>query len=150
MLTAASGGKSAYEGYKGHGVFTYALMEALHQGDTNNNGKIEVSELAAHVEKRVPELFAELKQNGWVVKGAAAAAARGSGGRQAVRAFRLDGRGFRHRGAAAVGRPPRGEGFAIAKGHYPSPCPSPNGRGDALTTVASEPPLPLGEGWGEG
>ena len=69
VLTAASGGKSAYEGYKGHGVFTYALMEALHEADTNNNGKIEVSELAAHIEKRVPELFAELKQSGWVVKG---------------------------------------------------------------------------------
>ena len=78
VLTAASGGKSAYEGYKGHGVFTYALMEALREGDTNNNGKIEVTELAAHVEKRVPELFAELKQSGWVVKGAAPAA-RGSG-----------------------------------------------------------------------
>jgi hypothetical protein len=69
---AASPGKSAYENYKGHGVFTYALMEALHQGDTNNNGKIKVTELAAHVEKRVPELFAELKQSGWVVKGLAA------------------------------------------------------------------------------
>jgi WD40 repeat protein len=78
VVTAASPGKSAYENYKGHGVFTYALIEALHQGDTNNNGKIEVSELAAHVEKRVPELFAELKQNGFVVKGLAAA--RGSGG----------------------------------------------------------------------
>ena len=76
VLTAASGGKSAYEGYKGHGVFTYALMEALHKGDTNNNGKIEVMELAAHVERRVPELFAELKAHGWVVKGVTA---RGAG-----------------------------------------------------------------------
>ena len=103
VLTAASGGKSAYEGYKGHGVFTYALMEALHKGDTNNNGKIEVSELAAHVEKRVPELFAELKQSGWVVKGAAAVGGAWQRGRQAVGAFRLDGRGFRYRGAAALG-----------------------------------------------
>jgi len=79
VLTAASGGKSAYEGYKGHGVFTYALIEALHKGDTNNNGKIEVTELAAHVERRVPELFAELKANGWVVKGVTVAAARGPG-----------------------------------------------------------------------
>ncbi len=76
VLTAASPGKSAYENYKGHGVFTYALLEALHQGDTNGNGKIEVTELAAHVEKRVPELFAELKQSGWVVKGLAAAPVR--------------------------------------------------------------------------
>ena len=49
VLTAASGGQSAYEGYKGHGVFTYAAMEALHKADMNSNGKIEVTELAAHV-----------------------------------------------------------------------------------------------------
>jgi uncharacterized caspase-like protein len=73
VLTAASPGKHAYENYKGHGVFTYALMEALHKGDTNNNGKIELTELAAHIEKRVPELFSELKESGWVVKGFAAA-----------------------------------------------------------------------------
>ena len=60
VLTAAATGKPAFEGYKGHGVFTYALMEALHKGDTNNNGKIELTELVAHVEKRVPELVAEL------------------------------------------------------------------------------------------
>ena len=76
VITAASPGKSAYENYKGHGVFTYALIEALHKGDANKNGKIEVTELAAHVERRVPELFAELKQSGWVVKGLAA---RGAG-----------------------------------------------------------------------
>jgi hypothetical protein len=62
-------------------VFTYALTEALHKGDTNGNGKIEVTDLAAHVEKRVLELFAELKQSGWVVKGLAAAPVRrGDGG----------------------------------------------------------------------
>ena len=87
VLTAASGGKSAYEGYKGHGVFTYALMEALHQSDTNNNGKIELTELVAHVERRVPELFAELKASGGVVKGVTAAPVRrgeaGDGGQTA-------------------------------------------------------------------
>jgi hypothetical protein len=70
VITAASPGKSAYGNYKGHGVFTYALIEALHQGDTNNNGKIEVTELAARVERRAPELFAELKQNGFCGEGA--------------------------------------------------------------------------------
>jgi hypothetical protein len=78
VITAASPGKSAYENYRGHGVFTYALIEALHKGDTNNNGKIEVTELADYVERRVPELFAELKRSGWVVKGLAAS--RGAGG----------------------------------------------------------------------
>ncbi len=48
-------------------------MEALHRGDTNYNGKIELTELVAHVEKRVPELFAELKAAGGVVKGVAPA-----------------------------------------------------------------------------
>jgi hypothetical protein len=85
VLTAASTGKHAFEDYKGHGVFTYALMEALQKGDTNNNGKIEVSELAAHVEKRVPELFTELRQDGWVVKGLAAAPLRrGVGDKEAT------------------------------------------------------------------
>ena len=46
VITAAAPGMPAYENYKGHGVFTYALMEALHKGDANGNGKIEVSELA--------------------------------------------------------------------------------------------------------
>ena len=73
VLTAASPGKHAYENYKGHGVFTYALLEALRQGDTNGDGKIKVTDLAAHVGKRVPELFAELRQNCWAVRGAAAA-----------------------------------------------------------------------------
>src|SRR5208282_3009208 len=36
------------------------------------------------------------------------------------------------------------------KAHYPSPCPSPTGRGDAFSTAATELPLPWGEGWGEG
>lgn len=92
VITAASPGKSAYEGYKGHGVFTYALMEALHKGDTNNNGMIEVTELAEHVERRVPELFAELKQNGWVVKGLAAS--RGNGGEAQTAHFGSAGEDF--------------------------------------------------------
>ncbi len=80
VLTAAATGKPAFEGYKRHGVFTYALMEALHKGDSNNNGKIELSELVAHVEERVPELVAELGEHGGVVKGAAVVAMRGAEG----------------------------------------------------------------------
>ena len=86
VLTAAAAGNPAFEGYKGHGVFTYALMEALHKGDTNNNGKIELTELAAHVQRRVPELVAELGESGGVVKGAAVIAMRrgGEGGKQSA------------------------------------------------------------------
>src|SRR5262249_8430770 len=101
VLTAASPGKSAYENYKGHGVFTYALIEALHKGDTNNNGKIEVTELAAYVEERVPELFAELKANGWVVKGGTVAAVRGGSGDTQSAHFGSTGEDF-----AIVGRLP--------------------------------------------
>jgi len=94
VLTAASGGKSAYEGYKGHGVFTYALMEALHKGDINGNGRIEVTELAAYVERRVPELFTELKANGWVIKGVSLLAPRGAGGDEQTAHFGSTGGDF--------------------------------------------------------
>lgn len=64
-------------------------MEALHLGDTNNNGKIEVTELAEYVKRRVPALFVELKQSGWVGAGAdARTQGRGRrGGQDADRAF---------------------------------------------------------------
>jgi hypothetical protein len=44
------------------------------------------------VERRVPELFAELKQNGWVVKGLAAA--RGAGGEVQTAHFGSTGEDF--------------------------------------------------------
>lgn len=94
VLTAAAEGKPAFEGYKGHGVFTYALMEALHQGDSNNNGTIELTELAAHVQKRVPELVAELGEHGGVVKGAAVIAMRGEEGDKQSAKFGSTGEDF--------------------------------------------------------
>jgi uncharacterized caspase-like protein len=39
VLTAATAGQSAFELDKlGHGVFTYALIDALHHGDRNDDG----------------------------------------------------------------------------------------------------------------
>jgi hypothetical protein len=70
VLTAASPGKRAYENYKGHGVFTYAILEALRK---KGDGNISVTELAEHVEKRVPELYAELRKSCFAVRGVAAA-----------------------------------------------------------------------------
>lgn len=55
-------------------------MEALHEGDSNKNGMIELTELATYVEKRVPELAVELDEHGRVVKGAAVIAMRGAEG----------------------------------------------------------------------
>ncbi len=64
MLTAAAADQVALEGYKGHGVFTYALLDALSNGDTNNNGQIELSELAAHIQTLAPRLSRELSTGG--------------------------------------------------------------------------------------
>lgn len=69
VLTAAALGQFAYEGLIGrsgnrHGLFTYAVLDALRSGDTNGNGLIELLELVAHVQKLVPKLAAELGGTG--------------------------------------------------------------------------------------
>jgi WD40 repeat protein len=61
VLTAAATGKPALEGYNEHGVFTWALLDALRHGDANGNGTIELSELVAHVQDLVPKISAELQ-----------------------------------------------------------------------------------------
>jgi WD40 repeat protein len=81
VLTAAAQGEPAFEGYEGHGVFTWALLDALRNGDRNGNGVIELNELAAHVQDQVPKISAKL--NG---RGRAAVAVRGlSNDRQSAR-----------------------------------------------------------------
>jgi uncharacterized caspase-like protein len=62
VLTAAAADQAALEGYKGHGVFTYALLDALVNGDTNNNGQIELSELAAHIQTLAPQLSRQISR----------------------------------------------------------------------------------------
>jgi uncharacterized caspase-like protein len=64
VLTAAAAGKPAFEGYQGHGVFTWALIDALFHGDTNGDGLIELSELATHVQNTVPKISAEMNGRG--------------------------------------------------------------------------------------
>jgi WD40 repeat protein len=58
-IVAAMDNQAAYEGYKGHGVFTYAVMQALRDADTvsgNRDGMTGLFELAAYVHARVPEI----------------------------------------------------------------------------------------------
>ncbi len=63
VLSASTDDTPALEGYRGHGVFTYAFLEAMGSGDANGNGLIEVTEIASHIDQRVPDLsFAAFKQ----------------------------------------------------------------------------------------
>ncbi len=56
VLTAAGATQEALEGYRGHGVFTYAVLEALVKGDINGNDLIELGELASYVRAAVPRI----------------------------------------------------------------------------------------------
>ena len=56
VLTASTGDQPAREGFRGHGVFTYAVLDALARGDRNGNGLVELTELAGHVTAIVPEI----------------------------------------------------------------------------------------------
>ena len=59
MLAASSELEQALEGHKNHGVFTYTLLEGL-KGNAdmqgNNNGSVEISELADYVREEVPKI----------------------------------------------------------------------------------------------
>jgi hypothetical protein len=68
-LTAAASGQFAHEGVIAgsgdrHGVFTWALLDALRNGDKNGDGVIELSELVGHVQTVVPKLAAKLGGDG--------------------------------------------------------------------------------------
>jgi WD40 repeat protein len=56
VLSASTDDAPALEGYNGHGVFTFALLQALGEGDANGDGTIEVTELAGAIDKAVPEI----------------------------------------------------------------------------------------------
>ena len=56
ILTASSDDTDAFEGFRGHGLFTYNVLEALESADSDGNGRIEVAELAAYVYAQVTAL----------------------------------------------------------------------------------------------
>jgi hypothetical protein len=55
-LTAAPAGKAAYEGHKGHGVLTYAILEALHRPKDAAADPVSVFGIAAHISREVPAI----------------------------------------------------------------------------------------------
>ncbi len=57
VIAAATEAQYAVEGYQGHGLFTYILLEGLRgNADLDSNGVVEVDELKLYVRKQVPEL----------------------------------------------------------------------------------------------
>lgn len=122
VLTAAALGQFAYEGVVSrsgdrHGIFTWAVLDALRNGDTNTNGEIELAELVAHVQTTVPRLARELGGSGRAASGI-------GGSTTAVGAARLP----PDRQTARFGS--RGEDFALVKRLAPA----------SVSTVASPQP----------
>lgn len=56
IITASGGSQEAIEGYHGHGLFTYELLDALDHADSDRSGTVEITELAAFVYAQVSEL----------------------------------------------------------------------------------------------
>jgi hypothetical protein len=66
FLAASTDVDLAFEGYKGHGLYTYVLLEGLRGGADretgNRNGDVNVTELAEYLEQRVQDLSEEAFQ----------------------------------------------------------------------------------------
>jgi len=61
VFSSSSDQGQALEGYKGHGLFTHALIEGLKGGaDDNKDGYIKITELANYVEEKVILLSEEI------------------------------------------------------------------------------------------
>ena len=57
LIAAAADEKMALEGEGGHGVFTHTVLQALGgEANTNKDGYVDVGELAAYVDQRLPEI----------------------------------------------------------------------------------------------
>ncbi|MBD3841553.1 MAG: caspase family protein [Campylobacterales bacterium] len=54
-IVASSKDQVALEGYKGHGVFTYTLIEALESAGYAGDNQITIKELASYVERILPD-----------------------------------------------------------------------------------------------
>ena len=55
-IAASSDTQSAMEGYEGHGIFTYVILEGLSgKADANKDGYVSLSELSQYAEEKVPD-----------------------------------------------------------------------------------------------
>nr|WP_319383288.1 caspase family protein [uncultured Roseibium sp.] len=54
-LTASTDTAPALEGFRGHGLFTYTLLDAIAAADNDNDSAVDVTELASYLDRRLPE-----------------------------------------------------------------------------------------------
>ncbi|MCK1389036.1 caspase family protein [Bradyrhizobium sp. 21] len=59
ILAASTDTEPALEGYKGHGILSYAVMDALERAPINASGLINVIDLIKYVDDRVPQISYE-------------------------------------------------------------------------------------------
>jgi Caspase domain len=59
VLAASNTDQMAMDGYRGHGAFTYALLEGLRAADSDAQGQILITRLAEYVQRSVPTLTEE-------------------------------------------------------------------------------------------
>ena len=61
----AAAREAAYEGYQGHGVLTYTILEAFEKlGTTVADDKVDVNSLARHVAREFPKLLRAFTASG--------------------------------------------------------------------------------------
>ncbi|GAB1722833.1 MAG: hypothetical protein NTNFB01_17290 [Nitrospira sp.] len=56
VIVATSADRIALEGHEGHGVFSWAVLDALLHADYDDNGRVDVTDIATHVRKHVPAI----------------------------------------------------------------------------------------------
>lgn len=59
FIAASSSDEPAYEGYKGHGVFTYAVLDAFDQAYSSTQTTLTTTNLAGYVKALVPKITFE-------------------------------------------------------------------------------------------
>ena len=69
ILTASANSQTAAEGYKGHGIFTYAIMEAISgKANYNADSTLSIKEITQYVGYEVPNIYEKMglaRQSPW-------------------------------------------------------------------------------------
>jgi WD40 repeat protein len=56
VIVASSSDNVALEGYNGHGVFSWVVLDALDRADYDENGTVDVTDIATHARRLVPSI----------------------------------------------------------------------------------------------